>query len=98
MSLGVRLRRDAERDVEEAAQWYERQRLGLGQQFLDEVLRTLQKIGEQPDLYPVVHRSTRRALIHKFPFGIYYRVQQSAVVVVAVMHGSRHPGRWRRRT
>ncbi|WP_258868133.1 hypothetical protein [Alkalilimnicola ehrlichii] len=41
MSFDVRLRREAERDVEEAARWYERQREGLGQQFLDEVLRTL---------------------------------------------------------
>lgn len=98
MSLRVRLRREAECDVEEAAQWYERQREGLGQLFLDEVLRTLQGISEQPEFYPLVHRSTRRALIHKFPFGIYYRVHQEVVVVVAVMHGSRHPRRWQRGT
>ena len=67
MTLGIRLRREAERDVEEAARWYERQRHGLGQQFLDEVLRTLQAIGEQPSLYPTIHRGTRRALNSQVP-------------------------------
>ncbi|MBL0716858.1 MAG: hypothetical protein JJV89_02305 [Desulfosarcina sp.] len=45
-----------------------------------------------------VHRHTRRARIHRFPFGIYYRIEEESLVVVAVMHGSRHPKRWQQRT
>lgn len=93
MSLEVRLRKEAEQDIEEAARWYERQRETLGRQFLDEVLRMLQSIAEQPTLYPVVHRDIRRALIRRFPFGIYYRIREGSLLVVAVMHGSRHPTR-----
>jgi plasmid stabilization system protein ParE len=33
----------------------------------------------------------------RFPFGIYFRVEQIDIVVVAVMHGSRHPLRWQDR-
>ena len=54
-------------------------------------------ISERPALYPMVHRQTRRALMHRFPFGIYYRVETALLVVVAVMHGSRHPRRWQSR-
>jgi toxin ParE1/3/4 len=54
-------------------------------------------MAENPYLYPVVHRDTRRALIRRFPFAIFYRIEPDALVIIAVMHGSRHPKRWRMR-
>lgn len=97
MTLEVRLRPEAERDLADAAGWYELQRRGLGQDFLDEVLTVLAGIAETPLMYPVVHRQARRALIRRFPFAVYFRVEEMAIVVVAVMHGSRHPHRWKHR-
>lgn len=98
MSLRLHVRSEAEQDLEDAAAWYAEQRPGLGQEFLDETLRSFQQIAEQPRLYPIVHRDTRRALIHRFPFGVFYRIEPDFIVVVAVMHGSRDPQRWKRRT
>ena len=97
MSLKVYLRPEAETDIEEAAIWYEEQRQGLGQEFLDDVLSLCETISENPAIYPVVHRRTRRALIRRFPFGVYFRIEDKQVIVVAVIHGSRHPRRWRQR-
>jgi len=94
----VHLRADAETDIEEAATWYEIQRKGLGDEFLDEVLRTFKRISDNPYMYAVAHRHTRRALIHRFPFAICYRTEEESLVVVAVMHSSRHPKRWQKRT
>ncbi|MGH9623581.1 MAG: type II toxin-antitoxin system RelE/ParE family toxin [Bryobacteraceae bacterium] len=98
MTSPIRVRPEATRDLEDAAAWYEKQSRGLGQEFLDEVRRCLQRVAEQPDLYPSVHRNTRRVLTHHFPFGVFYRVEQGAIVVVGVMHGSRDPQRWKQRT
>ena len=98
MSLKVSIRHEAEIDIEEAATWYEGQRQGLGHEFLDEVLSLCQTIAEKPAMYPVVHRNTRRALIRRFPFGVYFRIEDEQIIVVAVMHGSRHPRKWRQRT
>jgi plasmid stabilization system protein ParE len=81
----------------DAAIWYEEQSAGLGHQFLDEAMACLSVIAETPLVYPIVHRNTRRALIRRFPFGIYYRTNASAVMVVAIMHGSRNPQRWKSR-
>jgi plasmid stabilization system protein ParE len=94
----VYVRPDAETDIEEAAIWYEKQRNGLGDEFLDEVLSAFKKISDNPLMYAVVHRHTRRVLIHRFPFAIYYRVEEDSLAVVAVMHGSRHPKQWQKRT
>ena len=98
MSFGVYVRPEAETDIEEVAIWYEKQRKGLGQEFLDEVLDFCETIAENPAMYPVVHRHTRRALIRRFPFGVYFRIEDEQVIIVAVIHGSRHPRNWRQRT
>ncbi len=98
MIFVVRLQPDAEQDLADAAAWYEAQVPGLGHQFLDEILATFASVSNAPLIYPVVHRNTRRALAHRFPFGVYYRVEQKDVVVLAVMHGSRSPRRWKFRT
>ena len=98
MTFEVRLRREAEQDLADAAAWYEEQRQGLGHEFLDEVQTTLATIAETPLMYPNVHRNTRRAVIHRFPFGIYFLVESTAIVVVAIMHGSRNPHQWKNRS
>ena len=98
MKSVVHFRQDAETDVADAAAWYENQSAGLGAEFLDEILATCNSIAENPQMYPVLHRDTRRAVIHKFPFGLYYRVESGLVTIVAVMHGSRDPNKWQKRT
>jgi plasmid stabilization system protein ParE len=97
MNRIVRLREEAERDLAAAASWYEQQREGLGHEFLDEALASFHGIGRQPMAYPIVHRDTRRALMSTFPFGIYFRIEERFIVVLAIVHGSRHPHRWQGR-
>ena len=48
MTYIVRLREEAELDLEDAASWYESQLSGLGQDFLDTVLQSLELIGQNP--------------------------------------------------
>ena len=97
MSFKIYIRPDDETDIEVAATWYEKQRESLGNEFLDEIQNTFKTISDNPYMYVIVHRLTRRALIHRFPFAIYYRIEEESLVVVAVMHGSRDPKRWRAR-
>jgi hypothetical protein len=44
----------AQRDIEEAARWYESQQFGLGDAFLDEFLAASSRISEAPLAYPEV--------------------------------------------
>ena len=103
MTIKVRVRKRAKADIEDAAKWYEAQQAGLGSQFLDEIQKAFSRISEFPDLYPSVGRNTRRCLIQKFPFGVFYRTQPVAdnggsIVIVAVMHASRAPQSWQVRS
>jgi plasmid stabilization system protein ParE len=91
------LRPAAAADVEEAYSWYERQRLGLGEEFLGVIDAGLSEIAAHPLRCAIQFRDTRRFLLTRFPYAIFYRVYPNAIVVVACMHGRRHPLRWRRR-
>ena len=94
MSLELVLKPDAEADIIESAFWYEFQQLGLGVQLIHEIQATFSRIVNSPLMYNIVHRGARRALTRKFPFGVYYRVTEKNIVVIAVMHVSRNPRCW----
>lgn len=97
MTAEVRLRPEAEQDVAEAALWYEANEPGLGAQFVDQVQAAINTIAEQPNAFTTVHKSIRRALVRRFPFGVFYQVDNDGVLVIAVLHGSRHPRAWKER-
>lgn len=88
---------EAQADVEEAFAWYEEQRLGLGEAFRRAVDLAVESIEAHPEAYAILHRKTRRVLLPRFPYGLYYRVLDRNIVVVACLHGKRHPRTWRSR-
>ena len=92
------VRAAAAADVEEAYLWYQRQRAGVGEEFLEAVDAILREIATHPKTYPVIHRETRRALLRRFPYAIFFRVYDETIVVIACMHGRRNPIRWKSRT
>jgi plasmid stabilization system protein ParE len=99
VSWAVRFTPLAEEDVAEAYRDYEAARGGLGEEFLAEVGRVADLLGEYPEAGPEVHRDVRRALVHRFPYSLYYRLVREAelIEVRAVVHQRRHPRTWRRR-
>lgn len=98
MKYAVQIRPEAEQDLEDAAIWYEQQQLTLGHDFLDAIDSEFQRIASSPMMYPVVHRETRRAIIQRFPFSIFYRIEDNVILVIAILHGSRNPQSWKNRT
>ena len=84
-------------DIDEAFLWYEGQRPGLGHEFLAAAQTLVDAIADHPLRYPVIRRNTRRALLRRFPYAIYFRNYDEVIVVVACMHGRRNPRRWQAR-
>lgn len=90
-------RPQADQEVQAARQWYEEQRPGLGIQFAKAIDESVDRISTNPLAFPAVHGETRRAVVRRFPYGIYSRVQADEIIVTAVIHGRRHPRRWQSR-
>lgn len=91
------LRPQAEAELLEARDWYEDQRPGLGSAFAADVDGALGGIIRAPLAYPRVQEEIRRALVRRFPYAIYFRAMPDEIVVLAVLHGRRHPRRWQSR-
>lgn len=92
------IRQDAETDITSGYDWYERQREGLGAEFIGEISATLNAVQAQPLRFPVVLGKLHRALVHRFPYGVFFVARNDEVIVVAAMHLSRNPRRVQRRT
>ncbi|HYW74414.1 MAG TPA: type II toxin-antitoxin system RelE/ParE family toxin [Pyrinomonadaceae bacterium] len=92
------VRPEAQSDIREAARWYEARESGLGLRFLGEVGTALNHIKSNPGAFPMIEENVRRALLHKFPYSIYFVNEAEATAVIAVVHQHRRPGIWKSRT
>ncbi len=91
------LHRDVLKEVDEAAQFYERRVPLLGARFAKAVRAGLHAIAEHPDRHPIFYEDTRRYLIKDFPYRIVYRATGDGIRVLAVAHTHRHPAYWAKR-
>jgi plasmid stabilization system protein ParE len=97
MNLPLVINPKAEADLDEAKAWYNRQRAGLGDEFLECVDEALGQIRQWPKLSPIVYLGVRRKLVRRFPYGIFFRIDDDQITVVAVYHGKRDPRGWQQR-
>jgi plasmid stabilization system protein ParE len=96
-NLSILIDQRAEKDIDEAVQWYSQDRLELALEFLDAVDIVFKRMSQFPQSYPEVDRGIRIALTKKFPFCVYYAVDDEFVTVFAVLHIRRSPDTWRQR-
>ncbi len=97
MSLPVVFRPQAQVEVLAARQWYEERRHGLGGEFRAAIDAAVERVGRQPKSFPRVHGKMRRALVQRFPFGLYFEIIGNQAVVLGVVHGRRDPKTWKSR-
>jgi plasmid stabilization system protein ParE len=86
-----------EADVEAAFDWYEGEEPGLGFEFLEELRAAYQRILDHPFGYQDLRSGIRRALTHRFPYAVYFSVEEETIVIVAVLSTPRDPAEWQRR-
>jgi len=90
----VRFLRPAELELLDAAQYYEFQASGLGNEFLDKIDAAILDIREAPERWPIIRSNIRRRLVRRFPYALLYRVEPDAIIILATMHLRRRPDYW----
>jgi len=88
---------ESDLDIQAATVWYEDQQSGVGTQFLDELDLVLQRISENPLQFPRLELEVRRALLRRFPYGVYFLAEAEEVRILAVLHLHRQPDMWKTR-
>ncbi len=86
----------AEKELDDAVEYYESEQEGLGIRFQAEVARSLSRIVRQPLSYQEIGKYSRRCLVHKFPYGVifHYKVASEEILVVCIAHLHRRPDFW----
>jgi plasmid stabilization system protein ParE len=84
-------------DLEESFQWYSNQQNNLGLNFLKQVEICFEKIKSNPYSYQLIKKKLRRAIVKKFPYGIFYQIENKEIIVFAIFHLSRDPKSIKRR-
>ena len=84
-------------ELEHAADYYEREREGLGRRFRLDFEASLERIVQNPLLFAEELGDFRACMLKRFPYTIFYIVLDSELWIAAVAHQSRKPGYWARR-
>ncbi len=80
-------------DIHYAIEWYNKQKEGLGLEFLDCVEAALNRIIRNPKMYEMVYDNIRRCVIRKFPFAIFYSIEGSQIIIHSVFDNRQAPGK-----
>ena len=102
MSTRVRVDPRAADELDEAANWYDAQRAGLGREFVLEVREAVRALAREPQAGSPVDvvdatLGIRRVRVRRFPYQVVYVTLTEHVVVIAVAHDRRRPGYWAQR-
>ena len=93
----IRFTPEADAEIAEARHWYAHQREDLDVEFMNAIDEALSRIVLNPNLYPIVYRNLRRAVVRRFPFAVFYEVTAEEIQVIAVFHSRRDPEKWKAR-
>jgi len=91
------IRPEAEAELAEAFDWYERRVPGLGADLLVAVDAAVDSILSNPLQHAAIYRTVHRALTRRFPYQVLFVVEVGTIIVIAVFHGARDPKQWQDR-
>ena len=97
MKLPVVWMPEAAAELRQARAWYDDIRAELGERFAVAVEAAVQAIARRPLQFPIAHRGRRRAGVRRFPYGIFFEVQENRIVVIACFHAKSDPRQWQER-
>jgi plasmid stabilization system protein ParE len=98
VSLPVVIRPEAQQDLLDARDWYDRQQFGVGDKFTAEFNAVIENLMARPQLFGVVWHDVRAGHLRRFPYIVHYRILDDQVEVLAVLHARRHHSTWQSRT
>jgi len=89
--MQVNVSRSAEIDLLEGYAFYEQQRAGIGEYFLDSLFADIDALTLFAGIHPKPYGRLHCSLARRFPFAIYYEVRDDVATVVAVLDCRRDP-------
>ena len=73
-------------EIASAYNWYEKQRTGLGDEFLDELDSAFNLLKSNPLYFSFIYKSRRRVILKRFPYKIVYEVLGTDIIIYSIRH------------
>lgn len=91
MKYVLEIKEEAVLDIKEAYLYYEEQKIGLGNRFLDTLEIYLERVQKYPEHYQVKRAPYQEAFVKDFPYLIIYEIEANKVIVYAIFNTWRNP-------
>jgi hypothetical protein len=93
MKYELEIKEEAVFDIKEAYLYYEEQRIGLGNRFLETLEVYLERVQKYPQHYQIKRKPYREAFIKDFPYLIIFEIEVNKVIVYAIFNTWRNPNK-----
>ncbi len=89
--MKVKILPSASQDLIDGYWFYEKQAEGLGTYFLDTLFSDIDSLTISTGIHPIHFGKYHRMLSKRFPFAVYYRVENKTALVYGVLDCRRSP-------
>jgi plasmid stabilization system protein ParE len=96
--MRVRFHPEARAELRAARNWYYERSPLSALVFAQAVENATSRIREAANTFPLAEYGTRKFILKRFPFNVFYLTRETEIVIVAVAHQKRRPGYWSTRT
>lgn len=92
MKFKITILPDAKDDIGLAVKWYNKQKKGLGGEFIDSIQEAVKVLKTNP-FFVKRYKEVHTLPLKRFPFMIHYLIDESAgtIIILAVLHTSLNP-------
>lgn len=96
-NFNVLIQPEAEVDLDEAYEYLEEQKSGLGTDLLAQFVDILEILESNPHLFQKIDGQKRRIVIPRFRYNVIFIIKDETVYIIAIFHGNRNPKKWKNR-
>lgn len=88
---------EAEIELNVAIDYYEECKIGLGEEFAQEIFAAIQRILAYPKAWTRLSKNSRRCITNRFPYCVIYQIKDEEILIVAITRLSQKPYYWKDR-
>ena len=92
--FSIEISNEAEVDFDKSYEYYLENSLKIADTFFKIINSSIENIKQSPFSFPVAYKNIRKYIVKKFPFVIYFQIEDSIIKVIAIFHTSRNPEIW----
>ncbi len=91
MTYNLLIQAEATIEIQEAFEWHEEQKDGLGYELLEEIEACYKKLIYHPERYSHINQLYRRIKTNRFPYLLVYEIEDDTIIINSVRHIKRKP-------